>query len=69
MTFLDLYLLRHKCLHCDVSRFQEGPEPETELYSNIQDYADFQAKILFRYIPIIPRLKLFYSNLKYSDAI
>ena len=66
MIFIGPNLLRRKCVHCNTARFYEDDEDECPFYSDIQEYAAFSPRAVYRYLPIIPRLKLLYANPTYS---
>lgn len=69
MAFTGENRKRRKCHHCHELQFIEPDgafDEDLMLYPNFQSYANLKPRAVFTYIPIIPRLKLLYTNETYS---
>ena len=72
MVFVDNNLHRRRCQYCDTSRFL-GDEFErtadNEFFADVDSYSQLKPRAVYAYMPIIPRLKLFYANPVYATKM
>ena len=70
MAFTGEDLLRRRCrfLKCNSKRFSDA-DSDQEFYPSPASYEMFKPRAVYRYIPIIPRLKLFFSHPEISQRM
>lgn len=68
MAFTAPHELCRICRHCKEPRFY-GDSGLGEDFTGERDYVDRTPRAIFRYLPLIPRLKVLYANKEYSKQM
>ena len=68
MAFIGVNEFKRICPHCKTPRFY-GDSGNGEDFAQERDMNDRSPRALYRYLPIIPRLKLLYANKDYSQRM
>src|SRR5579862_2837476 len=74
MAFTGTHRLRRRCAFCNEHRFMpnkddEQVDMEDEFYDNTLDMSNLQRRAYYSYLPLIPRLRLLYSNQAYAKKM
>ncbi len=67
MLYVGKHELLRRCHYCETPRFFETPEAAAQGdFVDEKSYANLKPRAVFSYIPVIPRLKLLYTNQEYA---
>ena len=71
MAFTGKHWLRRRCINskCKAPRFHGGSADQGEYFTSEQQFASMTAQASYKYLPIIPRLKLLYANPEWSQKM
>src|SRR5205809_828477 len=69
MAFTGDHLLRRKCSLCRSQRFYGGTTDDVEYFTDANQFASLTTQVTYSNLPIIPRLKLLYTNDKWAKKM
>jgi hypothetical protein len=69
MAFTGSNELLRKCSHCHTPRFYGVTTDGNDTFTNPQQFSTLEPQATYRYMPIIPRLKLLYANKGYAEEM